>query len=149
MGGSRHNMPLKTFTVTQAVYYDENDVQRKIAGVPEYGSDSFGQYTGYYPYEAASKAFSGLQRHMKMFHKQRMPTWFPAYDPESPPVMIFIIRDIDSERRYAYQGQREFAPQSVDAPRVVTGPDGRVRAYNWINNIKPLKLADVLEPSKN
>lgn len=140
MGGSRY---YRHYTVTDAFYIDTAGVKRKIAGVPEYGTDYFGDYHGDYPYIAATKAFTGLQKHMKKFHQQREEPWFPNYDPEDPPVIRFLIQDTEGGKQYAYQGRRVRAPQSQAGPRMVAGDGGRVREYNWANEITPLKLDDV------
>jgi hypothetical protein len=112
--------------------------------VPEYGKGTYGDYWGHYPYIAASKAFTGIQKHMKKFHKQRADEpWFPNYNPAEPPVISFIIHDIKDAKNYAYQGQRIRAPQSEKGPRIVYNVDGRIRKYNWVNKIVPLKDAIV------
>ena len=148
MGGKRNLMITKKFAIVNAVYYDTEGTQRLIAGVPEYYSDHFGDYNAKYPYEAASKAFTGLQKHLKKFRNQRQAPeepWFPNYDPENPPIIIFVIQDLTNNKQYAYQGQRIRHVQSIDGPRIVRNEnDDRVREYNWANDIMPLKLDDVL-----
>ncbi len=140
----RKDRPDRHYTVVDAVYFDVDGDKHEIAGVPEYNTDHYGDYWGHYPYIAASKAFTGLQKHMKKFYRQRVEEpWFPNYSPDNPPVIIFIIQDTGNGKNYAYQGQRIKAPQSRTAPRVIQNPDGRIRTYNWVNDILPLK--DVIE----
>ena len=132
--------PDRHYTIVDAIYFDEQGTRHEIAGVPEYNTDKYGDYWGRYPYIAASKAFTGIQKHMKKFEKQRKgQLWFPNYDPDKPPIVIFIIQDVLTGKNYAYQGQRVRAPQSRDAPRIIQNADGRTRIYNWVNDIIPLK----------
>lgn len=131
--------PPRRFTVVNAVMFDDDDLS-KIAGVPEYHTDTFGEYTGYFPYMAAEKAVTGIHGHMKKY-----PTWFPEFTPDNAPSLIFVIMDMDTGALYAYNGWRETAPQSRDQPRLVEGDAGRVRSYQWVSRVKSMKVEDVLE----
>ena len=132
------------YKIVDAVYFDDDDNKHNIAGVPEYDTEYYGDYSGHYPYIAASKAFTGLQKHMKKFYKQRPGNpWFPNYRPDKPPTIIFIINDNLNGKNYAYRGRRIRAPQSIDKPRIIRNADGRIRKYLWKNDIYRLK--DVIE----
>ena len=129
-----------TFTVIDAISYAPGSPDgHPIAGVPEYGKDTFGLYSGKYPYVAASKAFSNLQKHMKKFSKD----WFPDYEPDNPPTIIFLLRRLSDKKIFAYQGRRKTAPQSKDGPRIVES-EGRTRVYRWVNESQALDTEDTL-----
>lgn len=120
----------RLFAVSEAYYLINGDPE-PIAGVPEYGQMFFGEYSGQYPYQAASKAFTGLQKHMKKFHNGN-DTWFPGYDPEQPPEIMFKLVDVDTLEGDYYHGERVPAHQGE---RVVVNNDGRVRHYRWDNKV--------------
>lgn len=124
------------FGVAEAYYLNvDTDELIAIAGVPEYDMDYYGEYTGNYPYQAASKAFTGLQKHMKKFYRQREgQPWFPGYNPENPPDIIFKMIEVDTGEEDWYHGERVPAHQGRRV--VVNDTDGRVREYKWENKVK-------------
>lgn len=128
----------RLFAVAEAYYIvGDNDVLNEIAGVPEYGQKYFGEYTGEYPYQAANKAFTGLQKHMNKFHNKDNKEWFPGYDPENPPVIIFKLVDVGSDEGVYYQGVR--VPHHQGERRIINA-DGRERIYRWDTKVKKLEL---------
>lgn len=124
--------PIRLFAVSEA-YYIANNTHIPIAGVPEYGMRYFGEYTGIYPYQAATKAFTGLQKHMKKFKNGG---WFPGYDPENPPEIYFTLVDVATQESDYYKGKR--IPAHQGRRQVVNASDGRVRNYRWDNKITKL-----------
>jgi hypothetical protein len=126
-------MTLRMFAVSEALYIvDKKPIP--IAGVPEYGQLYYGEYTGRYPYQAASKAFTGLQKHMKKFNDTG--DWFPDYDPDTPPEIMFKLVDVSSMEESHYHGIRVAAHQG---DRIVTNAnDGRVRNYRWDNKVSKI-----------
>jgi hypothetical protein len=126
----------KYFTITDAYYLDTNENLIAIPGIPSYGKNSYGSYSGTYQYQAASKAFTGIQKFLKKFHKDG---WFDDanYNPDSPPSIVFNLIDIESQKSQYYIGNREPASQGQ---RKVINSDGRVRNYKWNNKIKKITL---------
>lgn len=120
--------------MTEAHYINGDGDMTKIDGVPEYGYKYFGEYTGVWPYNAASKAFTGLQKHMNKFNKTGR--WFQDYDPDQPPDIIFTIEDVETSVSMQYRGERVPAHQGE---RQVVSSSGRVRNYRWENKITKLK----------
>lgn len=123
---------MRTFAVSEA-HYIHNNTHFPIAGVPGYNEEFFGEYTGKYPYEAASKAFTGLQKHMKKFYKTG--DWFPHYDPEQPPVIIYKLVEMDTDNDVVLMYRGERTPAHQGDRTVVNKSDGRIRHYRWDNNI--------------
>jgi hypothetical protein len=123
-------MTTRLFAVAEAYYYIDGN-PNEIAGVPEYERKYYGEYTGVYPYQAASKAFTGLQKHIKKFYKSG--DWFPGYDPEEPPVITFKLVDVNNDEADWYQGYRIPAHQGVR--EVINKSDGRIRRYRWENKV--------------
>jgi len=121
------------FSVSEAYYIVDKD-PIDIAGVPEYGTKYFGEYSGKYPKQAASKAFTGLHKHMKKFYKTG--DWFPGYNPENPPIIYFTLVNIDTDVSGNYIGTRIPAHQGNRS--IVNSNDGRVRNYRWENKVRKL-----------
>lgn len=138
-------MSKKLYSVTDAYYVGRDGEPLIMDGVPEYGRDYFGEYTGKYPSEAASKAFTGLQKHIKNF-----PSWFPGYREDDPFPIIYVIQeptlpsehtagDMKADTKHTYYGKRIPAHQGT---RKIVSPDGRIRVYKWDNKIT--KIDDIL-----
>ena len=125
---------MRLFAVTEAHYVDEIGELQKIAGVPELGYKYFGEYTGNYPYQAASKAFTGLQKHMNKFHKTGK--WFHDYDHDHPPDIVFTMQDVESMESRKYHGHRIPAHQG---DREIVGSSGRVRHYRWESKVRQIR----------
>jgi hypothetical protein len=124
---------MRLFAVTEAYYLNAEGDMVNISGVPEHGYKYFGEYTGIWPYVAASKAFTGLQKHMHKFY--RGGKWFRDYDPDQPPIIIFTIEDVETNIGTRYRGERVAAHQGN---RQVVSSSGRVRNYRWENVITKL-----------
>lgn len=132
----------RLFAVPEAYYMspDQNNWV-SIAGVPEFGQMYFGEYSGKYPNQAASKAFTGLQKHIKKFSKG---DWFPDVDPENPPEIIFKLVDVETQEGDYYHGVRVPAHQGERV--VVNAKDGRVRRYKWDNKVRKISnLSNISE----
>lgn len=129
------DMTLRLFAVAEAYYYIDGN-PNVIAGVPEYERKYYGEYTGVYPYQAASKAFTGLQKHIKKFYKTG--DWFPGYNPEEPPVISFKLVDVNNGEEDWYQGRR--IPHHQGVREVINQTDGRIRRYRWKNKV--VKISD-------
>jgi len=104
-----------------------------INGIPHYHSKTFGRFTGKFPHIAAGKALTSIHKHLVKYFN-----WFPAYDPENPPQFVIVIKNIDTEKKYAYIGTR--IPQSE---RVILGRYGRHRVYQWSSKVQPISLQEV------
>lgn len=132
------------FGVSEAYYLNsKTDQLVTIAGVPGYDMDYYGEYTGNYPYQAASKAFTGLQKHMKKFHGQRKSKpWFPGYDPENPPDIVFKMVEINDDDDIVdedwYIGKRVPARQGRRV--IVNSTDGRIREYKWESKVRKFEV---------
>lgn len=124
---SKTHHPKKEYTILEAYYYVNGDPYY-IYGIPSYGETTFGKYIARFPYAAASKAFTGIQQHMKKFKE-----WYEDYDSEQPPQVFFIILDTVTGKTSKYIGNRVPSPRGVE--RVVNFTDGRVREYRWINKL--------------
>jgi hypothetical protein len=129
-------MTSRLFAVSEAYYLRGGDLE-PIAGVPEHDMMYFGEYSGKTPRQASSKAFTGLQKHMKKFHKTGK--WFPDYDPDRPPEMVFQLVDVESREFNYYHGVRVPAHQGN---RKITNADGRVREYRWDNKVTKIDEKD-------
>ena len=129
---------MKTFVISEAYYLNGNDLVT-IAGIPSQNNDdmySYGTYTGKYPYVAASKAFTGLQKYLKKFHKDS--EWFPGYDPKNPPSIVYNLINVETGKSQYYQGYR--VPALQGNRTVINSEDGRIREYKWDNIINKIKL---------
>lgn len=104
-----------------------------INGVPRYHTGTFGRYTGKYPYVAASKALTSIYRVLAA----------SSPSPGASPPIVFVLRNEETGKRYAYLGERSPAPQSLDEPRVILGRYGRPRIYRWKNKISPIELESI------
>lgn len=136
-----HSIPLKNYYVLDAGIYDDSRNITPIAGIPEYYTNEFGNYSGYYPYIAAQKAVTGIYRHMKKY-----PDWFPEYDPDNAPPLVLVLVRKEDGKKFAYNGWREPAPQSKGKTqgRMVQSSDTRrTRSYKWISKVKKISLEDV------
>ena len=127
----------RNFSVSSAYYINNDDELIEISGVPEYNKDYYGKYTGDYPYQGATKAFTGLQKHMKKFNMYDDIDWFPGYDENHPPEIVFKMVDTDTLEEFEYYGVRKPSPQGQ---RTIVNNDGRVREYKWVNHIQKLEL---------
>jgi hypothetical protein len=123
-----------TFTVVDAVITDDNGNTTTINGIPTYHTNTFGRYRSKYPYMAAKKALTSIYKHFIKY-----PTWFADYDRTQPPQIVFVLKNINNNKLYAYVGSRT----QVDEPRAVAGMYGRQRVYLWVNNIQAVDLASV------
>lgn len=126
----------RLYAVKEAYYSQEDDQDRgrPIAGIPPYGFKYFGEYTGS-PSQASKKAFTGLQKHMKKYHKDS--DWFPGYDPSTPPKITFMMVDVsDPDTPMWYVGRRIPAHQGN---RVIKNKDGRIRNYKWDAKVEKVK----------
>lgn len=135
-------MTLRLFAVSEAYYVINGDDELiEIAGVPAYGQLYFGEYTGRYPYQAAHKAFTGLQKYMKRFHRGGRnidKDWFPGYDPANPPMIVFRLVDLsEPDNEMFYRGVRLPHHQGE---RTVVNADGRTRTYRWESKVDKIDL---------
>jgi hypothetical protein len=128
----------RLFAVKEAHYTNGQDQERSIAGVPPNGYLYFGEYTGS-PSQAAKKAFTGLQKHMKKYHNDDAGggrRWFPGYNPSNPPVITFMMVDVaDPDTPLWYTGKRIPAHQGN---RIIENSDGRIRKYKWDSKVQRL-----------
>jgi hypothetical protein len=123
-----------SFTVIDAVITDEDGNTSPINGIPTYHTKTFGLYRSKYPSMAAKKALTSIYKHFTKY-----PTWFPNYDRENPPQIVFVIKNRITNKRYAFLGSRE----QVEEPRTVSGQYGRQRVYRWVNTVQSVDLASV------
>jgi len=144
-------MSEKLYRVVEAYYADNQANLRPIPGVPTRETEDFGEYIHKHPSSAASKAFTGLQRYMKKYHNYKGRTWFPGYDPDQPPLIVFKLKrygtpdaddDTDTWTRW-YSGERIPAHQGKRV--IVNKTDGRVRVYRWDNKVKALGIKSIDE----
>ena len=141
MVDNRKDMPLKHYTVTQAHYFDASEEMIKIKGVPETPHNYFGEYYAKFPSIGASKAFTGLQKFMKKYRNTNGHTWFPGYDPEDPPDILYTIMETASKDTFSYYGRRV---PSTQGTRAITNKDtGRTRIYRWVNDITRVNEEDI------
>lgn len=120
------------YSVARA-YYLIGDDMIDIKGIPQYNENYYGDYTGKYPYVAASKAATGIYKHLKKFYKGG---WFPDYDPEEPPEIVFILTNMETGEHVQYHGARVPAHQGN---RTLVGDQGRVRNYKWDNIVTKIE----------
>ncbi len=123
----------KSFTVIDAAMVSPEGDTTPINGIPSYHKGTFGRFTAKYPYIAAEKALTSINKHLVKYKD-----WFPTYDKKNPPSFIIVIKNIDTDKKYAYIGTRVARPQ-----RVILGIYGRNRLYQWNNHVKPIDLAAV------
>lgn len=97
---------------------------------------NYGTYTGYYPYLAAENALTGIYKWMKK-------TDYYLFDNENAPLVIFVLKRHSDGSLFGYRGERVIAPQSRNGPRVITGPDGRVREHMWRSKVYVVSLEDL------
>jgi hypothetical protein len=129
-----------TCTIIQAAFLNKEYETSPISGIPEYHSKKKGEFHGKTPRLAASKALTSIYAHLKKYQDE----WFPTVDLEHPPNIVFVIENVDTQKKYAYIGSRVTAPQSRNEPRRITNKDGRVRVYKWINKLESRRLADII-----
>jgi len=123
----------RLFAVKEAYYNIKGN--RSIAGVPPHGYMYFGEYTGS-PSQASKKAFTGLQKHMKKYYKDKDTNWFPGYRPADPPPITFMMVDVaNPEIQMWYRGIRVPAHQGN---RIIENSDGRIRRYKWDSKVTRL-----------
>lgn len=127
----------KYFTITDAYYLDHNSDLITIPGIPPYNEQGYGSYSGNYQYQAASKAFTGIQKFLKKFHTDG---WFSEadYDPDNPPSVVFNLLNIETQKSQYYIGNR--IPAVQGERKVINSNDGRTRSYKWNNEIKKITL---------
>lgn len=115
-----------------------------ITGIPSQQED-WGKYSAVYPQDAASKAYSNVQKYIK---KYRDP-WFMDIEPDKPMVLVLHETSERESKRgpddYIYYVFREVAQQSRNGPRVVVNVRGRVREYKWKNRAVPMKEGETPE----
>ena len=127
----------KYFTIIDAYYLDANDDLIPIPGIPPYKEKNYGLYSGDYQYQAASKAFTGIQKFLKKFHNDG---WFKDanYNPDHPPSIVFNLLNHENNKAQFYIGNR--LPSTQGNRKVVNSEDGRIRNYKWVNDVKKIKL---------
>lgn len=135
MPKNKYDKEHEVYGVTEA-FYVVNEDARPIKGIPSHGMVYFGEYTGPFPYLAASKAFTGIQKYMKKWNGTGTVEWFPDYDPKEPPEIIFTMENVETGWTGTYHGTRVPAHQGK---RTVVNDDGRVRNYQWENKVVKLK----------
>lgn len=135
MPKGKYDKEHEVYGVTEA-FYIINENPRPIKGIPSHDMEYFGEYTGPFPYLAASKAFTGIQKYMKKWWKSGTGNWFPDYDPEDPPDIIFTMENVMTGKSAIYHGTRVQAHQGK---RTVINADGRVRNYQWENKVVKLR----------
>lgn len=135
MPKSKYDKEDEMYGITEA-FYIINEVPRPIKGIPSYGMEYYGEYTGPYPYLAASKAFTGIQKYLKKWQDSGTGDWFPGYDPEDPPEIIFTLENVMTGKSNIYHGTRIPAHQG---DRTVVNADGRIRNYRWENKVVKLQ----------
>ena len=124
---SKKNTVISWYSIVKA-YYIIGDSVLNIPGVPEYNRKYFGEYSGKYPYEAASKAFTGLQKHIKKFSD-----WFPEYNEEHPFEIIYVLENVENDTQTTYHGKR--VPAHQGQRELINYNTGRKRIYKWDNQI--------------
>ncbi len=123
------------FTIIDAVIADDDGNTSAINGIPTYHTKTFGRYRGNYPYLAAKKGLTSIYKHFSKY-----PDWFPKYNSNDPPQIIFVLKHLNTGKLYAYLGQRMRAPTES---RSIVGSYGRVRVYRWINKVQAVDLESV------
>jgi hypothetical protein len=124
----------KLYAITDAYYIIGEDVI-KIKGIPSYGMKYYGEYVAQYPYEAATKACTGIYKYMKKYHNTGTGGWYPGYQPDKPPDIVFNLENVETEQNQRYHCSRIPAHQGA---RVITGNKGRTRHYKWDNKVTKL-----------
>lgn len=127
---------MREFTLLAA--YLPNGTQ--ITGIPDPSpKEAWGRYHAGYPQEAASKAYSNVQKYIKKYKDP----WFLAIELDKP--MILVLHETSDRQGkrgpadFIYYVFRERAEQSLNGPRIVINEQGRVRKYMWKNRAVPMK----------
>jgi hypothetical protein len=125
------------FGVSEAMYINTNDQPVEIVGIPEPGNTYFGTYTGEFS-KAASKAFTGLHKFMK---KYAADGWFPEYEVDNPPDIIFTLIEVDPKTKEVFRTKHYYGSRVLhrQGPKTIVSKDGRVRHYIWDNKIIELE----------
>ena len=126
-------MASKSFTVIDAAMLSLNGDTTPINGIPNYHRKTFGKFTGKHPYIGAGKALTSIHKHLVKYFN-----WFPSYDPENPPQFVIVMKNLDTDKKYAYIGTRIQQEQ-----RAILGAYGRHRIYKWNSKVEPVPLESV------
>lgn len=121
---------MNAFTIVDsAIINPDTGDTKPIAGIPEYHKQTFGKYAGKSPIVAASKALTSIYKHMNKY-----PDWFPDYEHGNPPHVIIVIKNISTEKLYAYVANVIAKEEPVTLAS---------RTYKFTNKLKPIPLNSV------
>lgn len=122
------NKELDHYHIIDAAIVDQQGNTQPIPGI----SDGYGIYKGYYPYLAAQKAVTGAYKWMAKH--------MPSFDKKNAPQLVFVMQRFSDEAIFGFRGYHE---EHSQAPRKLTGPDGRKRTHCWKSVVYKVPVEDL------
>ena len=127
---------MKSFRIVSAIYFTDQG-QQTIPGI-----EGTGLYVGAEPNIAALKVYTGINKYLKKYHKMDPARWFHGFDESDPPLILFVLQDLESAKLHAFYSWRTPATQGV---RTLTGDKFRERTYMWRNKVRKVPLETVIQ----
>jgi hypothetical protein len=124
-----------SFRIVSAIYFSPD--QMEIPGIEGYGI-----YTGKETNIAALKVYTGINKYMKKYNGMDPTKWFPDYDEDQPPLILFVLQNLQTEVLSAWYSWRIPASQGE---RTIVGDDSRERTYKWRNKVRKVPLDSVIQ----